>query len=174
MLLTCLRGSRHGTDTYALRPFHGSRARQIMVMLFANHSPARCLEYDSLFRQAAAHDPILRWDTIKEDIYVWATTQHHNTSIHPNFSRAPPLFVTDSQYQPVLGPHQLSQAKRLHYMLHTLQKAKKSARGTMRDAARRGKNASSHTSAGTRAARVSTLAKRAPNVLELQRAFTPL
>ena len=52
----------------------------IMVMLFTNHSPARCLEYDSLFRQAAAHDPTLRWDTIKEDIYVWAITQRHNTS----------------------------------------------------------------------------------------------
>ena len=36
----------------------------IMVMLFANHSAGRCLEYDSLFRQAAAHDPTLRWDTI--------------------------------------------------------------------------------------------------------------
>ena len=52
----------------------------IMVMLFANHSPARCLEYDSLFRQAAARDPTLRWDTIKEDIYVWAITQRHDTS----------------------------------------------------------------------------------------------
>ena len=52
----------------------------IMVMLFASHSPARCLEYDSLFRQAAARDPILHWDTIKEDIYVWAITQRHNTS----------------------------------------------------------------------------------------------
>ena len=52
----------------------------IMVMLFANHSPACCLEYDSLFRQATARDPTLRWDTIKEDIYVWAITQRHNTS----------------------------------------------------------------------------------------------
>ena len=52
----------------------------IMVMLFANHPPARCLEYDSLFRQAAARDPTLRWDTIKEDIYVWAITQRNNTS----------------------------------------------------------------------------------------------
>ena len=52
----------------------------IMVMLFANHSPARCLEYDSLFRQAAARDSTLCWDTIKEDIYVWAITQRLNTS----------------------------------------------------------------------------------------------
>ena len=52
----------------------------IMVMLFANQSPARCLEYDSLFHQAAARDPTLRWDTIKEDIYVWAITQCQNAS----------------------------------------------------------------------------------------------
>ena len=51
-----------------------------MVMLFASHSPARCLEYDSLFPQAAAHDSTLHWDTIKEAVYVWAITQRHNTS----------------------------------------------------------------------------------------------
>ena len=45
-----------------------------------NHPPARCLEYDSLSHQAAARDPTLRWDTIKEDIYVWAITQRNNTS----------------------------------------------------------------------------------------------
>ena len=97
-----------------------------------------------------------------------------STLVHPNFSQAPPLFVTNSQYQPVLGPHQPSQAKRPHRTPHTLQKAKKSASGTMRAAAQGGKNASSHTSAGTQAARVSTLAKCVPNVLELQRALTPL
>ena len=86
MLLTYLHGSRHGTDTYVLGlpttfPWLSSSSNQtIMVMLFTNHSPARCLEYDSLFRQAAARDPTLRWDTIKEDIYVWAITQCHNTS----------------------------------------------------------------------------------------------
>ena len=36
----------------------------IMVMLFTNHSPARCLEYDSLFRQAAVRDSTLHWDII--------------------------------------------------------------------------------------------------------------
>ena len=98
-----------------------------------------------------------------------------STLVHPNFSQAPPLFVTDSQYQPVLGPYQPSQAKRLHHTPHTLQKAKKSASGTMRATAQGGgENASSHTSAGTQAARVSTLAKGVPNVLELQRALTPL
>ena len=72
--------------------------------------PACCLEYDSLFHQAAARDPTLRWHTIKKGIYVWAITSAV-ILVHPNFIRAPPLFVTDSLYQPVLGPHQLSQAK---------------------------------------------------------------
>ena len=96
------------------------------------------------------------------------------TLVHFNFSRTPPLFMTDSKYQLVLGPQQPSQAKRLHHTLHTLQKAKKPASGTMQDVAQGGRNASSDTSAGTQAARVSTLAKCVPNVLELQRALTPL
>ena len=67
----------------------------IVVMLFANHSSARCLEYDSLLRQAAARDP---WDIIKEDIYVWAITQRHDPSISHSQSSNP---VTD---QHILGP----------------------------------------------------------------------
>ena len=60
----------------------------IMVILFANHSPLCCLDYDSLFRQAAAHDPSLYWDTIKEDIYVLSiTTLVNPISVeYPNFS----------------------------------------------------------------------------------------
>ena len=88
-------------------------------------------------------------------------------------SRATPLFVTDFQYQPVWGPHQTRQPKRLHRMPHTRQKAKKSASGTMQDIAKGGMNAFSCISAGTQAARVSTLAKSVPNDLELQRALTP-
>ena len=33
------------------------------------------IEYDRLFRQAAARDRTMRWDSPKEDIYVWALTQ---------------------------------------------------------------------------------------------------
>jgi len=44
----------------------------------------------------------------------------------------------------------------------------------MQDTAQGGRNASSHTSAGTQAAWLSTLAKCVPNILELQRALTPL
>ena len=47
----------------------------LVIMLFANHPPQHCLEYDRLFRQSAAQDTSLRWDTIKEDIYVWAITK---------------------------------------------------------------------------------------------------
>ena len=106
--------------------------------------------------------------------YMSGPSRSATTLVHFNLSRTPPLFVTDSQYQLILGPQQPSQAKRLHRTLHTPQKAKKSASGTMQDAAQGGRNASSHTSAGTQAARVSTLAKCVPNVLELQRALTPL
>jgi len=129
----------------------------IMVMLFASHSPASCLEYDCLFRQTAARDSTLHWDTIKEDIIMSGPSRIATTVVHFNFSRTPPLFVTNSQYQLVLGPQQPSQAKQLHCTLHTLQKAKISASGTMQDAAQGGRNASSQTSAGTQAARVSTL-----------------
>ena len=44
----------------------------LLVMLFP---PQHCLEYNRLFRQTPAQDPALRWDAIKEDIYVWAITK---------------------------------------------------------------------------------------------------
>lgn len=47
----------------------------LLIMLFAHHPPQHCLEYDRLFRQSAAQDTSLRWDAIKEDIYVWAITK---------------------------------------------------------------------------------------------------
>ena len=52
--------------------------------------------------------------------------------------------------------------------------AKKSASGTMWDAAQGGMNASVHMSAGTQAARVSILAKSAPSDVVLFIALTPL
>ena len=33
------------------------------------------IRYDQLFRQAAARDPLLRWDTFKEDLLVWCSTR---------------------------------------------------------------------------------------------------
>lgn len=69
-----------------------------MVMLFANHPPARCPEYDSFSLPSSCTR--LRRDTIKEDIYALCSA---TTRIHPNSSRIPPPFVIDSQYQLVLG-----------------------------------------------------------------------
>ena len=102
----------------------------------------------------------VHWDIIKEDIYVWAIMPHHHNTSTSQFQSNTSTFHDQLPiYQPVLGPYQPSQAKWLHRIRHTLQKAKKSASSTVRDAAQGGKNASSHTSAGTQAARVSTLAK---------------
>ena len=94
-----------------------------------------------MLRQAAARDPTLHWDTIKEDM---SGPSRSATTL--NFSRTPPLFVTNSQYQLVLGPQQLSQANNstAHY-IHC-RRQKKSASCTMQDAAQGGRNASSHTS----------------------------
>ena len=143
------------------------KCQTIMMMLFRNHSPTRCLEYDSLFHQAAACDPTLRWDIIKKHIYVWAITQHHHNISMSQFQSSTSTFRDQLPISASLqGPHQPSQAKRLHCMPHKLQKAKKPASGTMWDAAQGGKNASSHMSAGTQAARLSTLTKCVPNVLK--------
>ena len=49
----------------------------LMVMFFTHHQAEQCINYDDLFRQAAARDPTLRWDAIKEDIYVWAFSKQH-------------------------------------------------------------------------------------------------
>ena len=55
-----------------------AKYQTIMVMFFEKHPPQLCIEYDKLFRQAAALDRSLRWDTIKEDVYVWSITQRHS------------------------------------------------------------------------------------------------
>ena len=47
----------------------------MMVMFFKHHPADACIQYDKLFRQAAAQDRSLRWDAVKNDIYVWAVTQ---------------------------------------------------------------------------------------------------
>ena len=55
-----------------------AKYQTLMEMFFAKHQPQLCIEYDKLFRQAAAQDHTLRWDTIKEDVYVCALTQRQN------------------------------------------------------------------------------------------------
>ena len=55
-----------------------AKYQTMIVMFFAKHQSQLVIEYDKLFQQAAALDPSLRWDAIKEEIYVWALTQRHN------------------------------------------------------------------------------------------------
>ena len=61
--------------------YHPSQALELakyqtmIVMFFANHPASQCIEYDRLFRQAVAKDRTIRWDSIKEDIYVWSLTR---------------------------------------------------------------------------------------------------
>ena len=42
--------------------------------LFQAYSIHVAIHYDQLFRQAAARDPLLHWDTFKEDLLVWCST----------------------------------------------------------------------------------------------------
>ena len=53
-----------------------AKYQTILAMLFSQYPASHCLRYDRLFRQAAAHDPTLRWDELKEDVYVWCFTRH--------------------------------------------------------------------------------------------------
>ena len=47
----------------------------VISLLFARYPATSVIEYDRLFRQAAARERTMRWDSPKEDIYVWALTQ---------------------------------------------------------------------------------------------------
>ncbi len=42
--------------------------------MFSAYPPESCILYDQLFWQCAARDPVIRWDTLKEDIFVWCTS----------------------------------------------------------------------------------------------------
>ena len=47
----------------------------MMVLFFMNHSPSACIEYDNLFRRAAAQDHTVCWDSVKNDLFIWAVTE---------------------------------------------------------------------------------------------------
>ncbi len=49
-----------------------------VTSLFAAYRADACIQYDNLFRQCAARDPTIRWDTLKDDIFVWATAPSNN------------------------------------------------------------------------------------------------
>ena len=67
-----------------------TKCHTMITMFFSKHEPLLVVDYDRLFRQAAAQDPAIRWDSIEEDIYVWALTQCHNFRDRSTFpSRIP-------------------------------------------------------------------------------------
>lgn len=55
----------------------------VVSLLFARYPAASVIDYDRLFRQAAVQDRTMRWDTPKEDVFVWALTQPNPTSSNP-------------------------------------------------------------------------------------------
>ncbi len=59
----------------------------IMCMLFSTFPPHTCIEYDRLFRHLISRDPTQRWDTLKDDLFLFNAAQPsfrapRNTSIH--------------------------------------------------------------------------------------------
>lgn len=46
-----------------------------MTHLFQAYPTHVCLRYDMLFHQAAARDPLLRWNTFKNDLLLWCSTR---------------------------------------------------------------------------------------------------
>ena len=109
-----------------------------MTTLFTNHPPAHCLEYDCLFRQAASRDTSIRWDVIKEDIYVWSVTKR-STAFRDRFS-----------IMSRLGPAVLSSDKIERKLAHKMER--RSAKDTTLDAAPWETNAAMPIAAGSRAA----------------------
>ena len=72
------------------------------AVVFARYPPAACIEYDRLFRQAAARDRSLRWDVPKEDVSVWALTQPSSVGIIVNI---PFVTAPERQSQHDWDPH---------------------------------------------------------------------
>ena len=64
----------------------------LVCMLFTHYAPLACIEYDRHFRQAADQDTSIRWDCLKEDIFVWAITRPSHT--HPAKSGLTTLCVS--------------------------------------------------------------------------------
>ena len=60
-----------------------AKYQTLVAMLFAHYPVAACLRYDRLFRQAASQDASIRWDALREDIYVWSFTRHSSPPPSP-------------------------------------------------------------------------------------------
>ena len=85
-----------------------AKYQTMVAMLFTSYPVAACVQYDKLFRQAAGQDPSLRWDALKEDIYVWCfTRQTSPPSSHGQQDRRPGGQQSFRDRQPIttrLGP----------------------------------------------------------------------
>ena len=80
-----------------------AKYQTLIVMLFNHYPPQACLRYDSLFRQAAGQDKALRWDTVREDIYVWCLARPHAITATPHHE-APQAFRDRPTIAFRLGP----------------------------------------------------------------------
>ena len=142
-----------------------AKYQTLLVMLFAQYPPQHCLEYDRLFRQTTAQDPSLRWDTIKEDIYVWTITKKGQS-----FRDKPSIMSR-------LGPPASDASNRAHTKPTNLEPtpgvARRYASGTILATVPSGINASLHMPAGSQAAMRRTQAEGAPSS-DPQRGHTPL
>ena len=72
--------SSSSTGPSAVSPFVACTAtppKHLIRRIRLAYSAAACLNYDSLFRQAAARDKskLIAWDHLKEDILVWCATR---------------------------------------------------------------------------------------------------
>ena len=54
-----------------------AKYQTLMCHLFSSYPVSACLQYDKLFRHAAARDHTLAWDELKEDILIWCMTQDY-------------------------------------------------------------------------------------------------
>ena len=59
----------------------------IICALFASFKASVCIEYDWLFRHQASRDEPLRWDTLKEDLFLFQTANVQKTPFQRVFSR---------------------------------------------------------------------------------------
>ena len=130
------------------------------------------IRYDQLFRQAAARDPLLCWDTFKEDLLVWCSTRRSFRA--PISSRlGPPTHRPNSGLSTPATTNTNGPSRRTH----TEGGAEICKRYNLGNCTR-GRSASSLMPAGMQAVELCTQPRHAPCGLplvnELQRAHSPL
>ena len=91
-----------------------AKYQAVVCLLFARYPPAACIEYDRLFRQAAARDRSLRWDVLKEDIYVWALTQPSSVGTNQHSFRDSTRAPISARLGPPPNPSYMSGSRATH------------------------------------------------------------